>query len=564
MRLRSTLPLLHLALFLALACRSTGPSATLEAPRVDQKPVSQSSPFPENNCGNGGLAATGGTGQGWNFDPRMGCELRCKNIKLLKDDFLQQLRTHRIYGDAALLEARDPQGAAIARYYQERQTKMGLNARPFAQVTREQLFSGKEWRTLKDPLQPGDVLLYMAFGTPNRAGAFYSKRGITHAALVVHINAEGFITLDSGATYMGLQREVNSQVIWLRPKPELLSESDRKNLGSWAKAMAPLPYDNLLIDDLKNFREELHARLDAGFPRAEALKQAFAAAERGKFAPLSLKDSLSFRPPSGLYCSEGVAHIFSYLGFRQYGDTPIELVTAFNAKGNLPEWDIYRDALDGFNAGAGPALVMHQTFWNYFRIFESSRKLGLFKIPGYGDAKAGSFAEAMHANLKAVNADKLTSDHIDKQLEQAILGLQNLPEQAVLKAEAEAVRQGLKEVAKNLSQGRSQPLNTSQAAYAIFMENKAYGPHTFLENSRYFDFKGVFYNTDAKSGAQARYVADLEQRFPGSDESFYINISTTLYSLEPEADLPVDRCVLGEKLTFLSTGPVGEITAPYF
>lgn len=554
-----------LMILLLASCRSTSGSSPQEAGETKDRLISQSTPFPKNLCQEGGLQDVP-AGPGWTFDPRMGCALSCASEQALKADYLQQLKSHRLYGDPDLIASIDPDGAAIARYYRQRQEKLGLDAGLFAKLSEEQLFDGNKWLAMPDGLRPGDILLNMAFGTPNRAGAFYTKRGIAHSALVVHVAKDHYVALDSGSESLGIRRQIPSQTVWLRPKAEFFAKGDVEKVIKWGKLFSPAHYDNYLIDDWKEFRKTLHSELDAGTSRDLALSKSFLAARKLAKPPLTMEETFTFQPKSGLYCSEGVAAIFTYLGFRQYGDSPIELITAFSEKGDLPDWGVYLDALGGFSADSGPALLMHQIFWNYFRLFETGRKMRLFDIPHYPVAWNGSFAKAIEANLLAVEKDQGKGNHVQKQLDKMVAALEKMPDQKELLAGAKQVQEGLQKLTAQLSEQRKQPLNLSQATYSVFMENIAYGPHTFLENKRFFELKGVFYNTDLSPGGygQAPWVADLARENPETKVKTTSNIATTLYRIDNKPGLPADRCVIAEKLAPLYTGPVDWLNGPEF
>lgn len=550
---------LILAGWIATACKTSQDSKAASAPEVDGKIVPQSTPFPENFCADGGLQNFP-TGVGWAFDPRMGCAIECPSVERMKAEFIDQLRNHRLYGDLDLLEKKDPKGARMARFYRERQAKSGLSTDFFAKLGPDKLFDGQEWLSENGGLQPGDLLLEMAFGTPNRAGAFYSKRGIAHAAFVISVDREdkSFMVLDSGD---GIRRReaVPSQAIWVRPRAAYFSEEDRTSLAAWAEALRTNRYDNTLVDDIKEFHSDLHQRLDRGTSQRVALKEAFAQAQKQNYPPFSREKSFQFDPPSGLYCSEGPATIFSYMGFRQYGETPIELVTAFSGDGSLPEWGIYLNALEGFNADSGPALLMHKAFWNYFALFDKARKQGLVTIPGLAAAKSVSFAEAITANLKVVEKDGGKSDHIKKQMDDIIAALSQDPQQAKELTAAKMVVSGFDDIIKNLTKKSGRPVNLSQAAYATFMENPAYGPHTFLENTKYFDFKGVFYNTNMNY--QARHAASIPDIDPDTGRrEGEANISTTVYFVRPDK-APANHCRIGRSMPAIK-GDTGGFRAP--
>ncbi len=551
-------------LTLASCKNNAGNNDVNEVPSANGSLVSQSEPFPENKCDAGGIQGAPTEGQGWTFDPRMGCYLKCASEDALKSDFLAQILNHRLYGKIEDLAAKDPEGARIARFYRDRQQKLGLTAGPFAELTKDQLFDGDKWTTMKEGIKPGDILLNMAFGTPNRAGAFYSKRGMAHAELVVKVEGDRYQSLDGGWGAKATWKTIASQTVWLRPRAEYFTADDLKNLLQWAENLMPMSYDNTLTDDWKEFRAVLNAELDSGKQRSIAQKVAFDLSEAKNFPPKGFAASFKYQPPSGLYCSEGISAIFAYLGYRLIGDRPLELITAFSDSGKLPPWEIYLDALEGFDANTGGPMLMHKAFWNFFIVFDQARQKDLIQIPGYPKASAGTFSEAITANLKAIEADGGLSDHLHKQLDDVIDSLQKTKTQPELLSLAIATKEGLERIAQGLSLKQKRTINITQAAYSIYLGNTAFGPHTFLENSKYFELKGIFYNSNVAPEAygQARWVASIDRLKPGTDTREFFNISTTLYSVVNDASLPTDRCVVANKAPPLEWMPSNALSYP--
>ena len=552
---RKIIVLAGLVSFAACKTPQATESETLSRPQVNNQVVDQGGKVIGNNCNAGGHEGPT-TGTGWPFDAREGCFLDCKNITALKADFLDQLKNHRVYGDINLITAKDPEAGKAAEHFAKViAARGGGDMNRFDTLKASQLFDGatKEWQ--KAGIQVGDIFINVNFGQPNHAGIFYSKRGMAHARLVVEVTKTYIKTFDGGWNHFTKLDEVNSQTVWLRPKAKFIKPDDMKDLVKWAKLMEPLDYDNTLTDDWREFRELLHKHLDNGDDNFTARSKAFAEAETAGFNPAGQKATFTFQPPSGLYCSEGTAGIYSYLGFRQYGETAIDIVSAFSIDGSLPDWKLYEDALSGFGADSDKnTYMMHKLFFDYFTVFEAGRKAGAIVIPGVADSKAGTFAQAAEANLKAVAADNFgASNHMDSQLEafeQALAAAG--PSQAPMAQKLQALRAGLKVVADNMSQQAGVPVNTSLAIFNVFYANKSYGPHTFFENKTHFDLKGVFYNTNLK-GNQALFVSDWWLQTFGQPR-LSANVQTTLYRIKKNArNLPADRCVIAEKAPLIST-----------
>ncbi len=553
------------------ACKTPGDSGSdiLSKPQVNNQPIDQGGKVIGNKCNAGGHEGPT-TGAGWPFDAREGCFLDCKNITALKADFLDQLKNHRVYGDINLITAKDADAGLAAEHFSKVVSARSGEMNRLGTMKPSQLFdgAGKEWQ--KAGVQVGDIFINLNFGQPNHAGIFYSKRGMAHARLVVEVGKTHIKTFDGGWNRYTKIEEVNSQTVWLRPKAKFLKPDDMKDLVKWAKVMEPLDYDNTLTDDWKEFREILHKHLDETIDKVDrdgkitkinkydnftARTMAYSDAQTAGFNPTGYQSTFTFQPPSGLYCSEGTAGIYTYLGFRQYGETAIDIVSAFSRDGSLPDWKLYEDALSGFGADSDKnTYMMHKLFFDYFTVFEAGRKAGAIIIPGLADSKAGTFAEAAEANLQAVAADNFgTSNHMDKQLEafEAALAAAG-PSQAPMVQQLQQLRAGLKAVADNMTQQAGTTVNTTLAIYNVFYANKSYGPHTFFENKKYFEFKGVFFNTNLK-GNQALFVSDWWLQTFGQPK-LSANVQTTLYRINKQArNLPSDRCVVAEKAPLIPT-----------
>jgi hypothetical protein len=526
-------------------------SQILNAPAVNNQPVAQGGKVIQNKCNAGGHEGPT-TGPGWTFSDKEGCYLDCRNVTALKNDYLKQLKEHRVYGDIATITKIDPEAGKIAAYFADQQAKKKIQMNRFDKLTTRKLFDGADWKKLG--IKPGDIFLNMNFGQPNHAGIFYSKRGLSHARLVVEVTPKEILTFDGGWNKFSRLTEVNSQTVWLRPRAKFLKQGDIDNLVKWAKLMEPLDYDNNLTDDWREFREYLHGYLDSGMDHFTARDKAFGEGSAKGFSPKGFQDSFSYQPPSGLYCSEGTAGIYTYLGFRQYGETAIDVATSFSSDESLPDWKLYEDALSGFGADSDKnTYMMHKLFFDYFTVFEAGRKAGVIKIPGLTDSAGATFADAATANMKAVAADNYgASNHIDKQLEDFENALAAAgPTQAQMKQSVTDLRGGLAQIAANMSQQTGSTVNASQAVFNVFYANKSYGPHTFFENGKYFELLGVFYNTNMQ-GNQALFISDWWLQTFGQPK-LKANLQTTLYRIKNNTSLPKDQCVVAEKAPIIPT-----------
>lgn len=541
-------------LFMAISmagCRTVADKGALKSgPSVSGRPVPQGGAFFVNNCDKGGH--TGPViGKGWAFDLREGCYLNCRSKEAAIQDFLRQLKWHRVYGDVELLTQRDALGGQMARFYHEKLRMRGLKAHSFAKLERKDVFDGSAWQ--RAGIEPGDLFLNMNFGQPNHAGIFYSKRGIAHARLVVEVTPTSITTFDGGWKKFSTMSQVGSQVVWLRPRRELLQPGDIEKIKRWAKTLEPLEYDNTLVDDLKEYREILHRQIDQGASPLAAREAAMSFAKANGKAPLGWEESFSFSPPTGLYCSEGAAAIFSYLGFRQYGENILDQLTVYSSDGSLPDWTIYEDALSGFGADSDRDIyMMHKLFYAYFRAFDEGRRAGVVVIPGITDAKSLSFAAAAKANFKAVERDSGAADHFATQLAAMSQALKANPHKGAMQADLDQLQAGLQQSVQALNAKAGVKMNLTQALYQMFYANNIYGPHSFLENAKHFDLKGVFYNTDLKGKGQALYIADwwLDSLGQGRQSA---NVSTTLFRIMDDKTLPEDRCIVGESAPVMTT-----------
>ena len=87
----------------------------------------------------------------------------------------------------------------------------------------------------------------------------------------------------------------------------------------------------------------------------------------------------------------------------------------------------------------------------------------------------------------------------------------------------------------------------------IFYKNRAYGPQTFFENGKQFDFMGVFYNRDtSRRGNQALFIGNWYNSVieNGRRQVYRANIQTTLYKVVPESfpeGSDRSKCIIGEK-----------------
>lgn len=538
---------------IVIGCKSTGQlnSQLQNGPRIDNQAVAQGGKIYINNCNAGGHEGPT-TGSGWPFNEKEGCYLDCRDESALKQDFLHQLKRHRIYGDINLISQMDPDAGRAAKQLADKLATNGIQMNRFDQLTTNELYDGANWKNLD--IKKGDILLNMNFGRPNHAGIFYAKRGMGHARLVVDVTPDEIHTFDGGWNKFSQLDEVNAQTVWLRPRAKFLKDGDIANLVKWAKIMEPIDYDNTLTDDWHEFRNYLHQYLDSGMNNFEAREKAFNDSKTKGFDPLGFQESFKFLPPSGLYCSEGTAGIFSYLGFRQHGETAIDIATAFSSDGNLPDWKLYEDALSGFGADSDKnTYMMHKLFFDYFTVFDAGRKSGAIKIPGLENSQTATFTEAATANLKAVAADNYgASNHLDSQLEEfenalAAGGTAYTKE----KQQVADLRSALSQVALMISQQAGKDLNISQTVFNIFYANKAYGPHTFFENGKYFELKGVFYNSNLR-GNQALFISDWWLQTFGQEKKS-ANVQTTLYRIKNDRQLPADRCVVAEKAPIIPT-----------
>lgn len=553
MRIKTPAAIAVLVLFALAGCKTTtdNGSATLNVPRVNGNDVVQGGKVVRNKCNAGGHEGPT-TGIGWPFDEREGCFLDCKNITAMKKDFQAQLQAHRIYGDPKKIEAIDAEAGRIANFFAKKQAAKGIKMNRFDTISTRKLFDGAKWSTLG--IQEGDIFINMNFGQPNHAGIFYSKRGLSHARYVVKVTPTKIVTFDGGWNQFTELSEVNAQTIWLRPNASKLKANDIKDSLKWAKLMEPLDYDNTLTDDWRDFRVLLDKHLDAGDDNFTARDKAFEEAKAAGISPKGYRDTFSYQPPSGLYCSEGTAGIFSYLGFKQYGETAIDIATAFSADGSLPVWKIYEDALSGFGADSDKnTYMMHKLFFDYFTIFDAGRMAGIIKVPGLANSQTATFGVAAEANMQAVIADNYgASNHIDKQLEDfENAAAAGGPAQAMLQGQIQALRGGLNAIAGNMSHQARSPINSTQTVFNVFYANKSYGPHTFFENKEHFDLRGVFYNSNMQ-GNQALFISDWWLQTFGQPK-LKANLQTTLYRLKNDPTLPADRCVVAEAAPLIPT-----------
>lgn len=544
--MRKTLLFLSAAA-VAVACKTPAPqgSEVLSTPRANGNPVEQG-PFVRNKCNAGGHEGPS-AGEGWLFNPKEGCYLDCRDLNALKSDFLQQLKSHRVHGDPDVVAQVDVAGSNLMKRFHQNQAAAGLQMNSFKNLTMDQLYDGSKWKDYD--IKPGDIFINMNFGQPNHAGIFYSKRGLAHARMVVEVRANEIVTFDGGWEVFSKLKQVNSQIVWLRPRAEYIKNGDIAAAVKWAKTMESSKYDNTLVDDWKEFRVVLHKLLDEGKSQVEARNAAFAWAKQNGKAPGSREESFSFKPPSGIYCSEGTAAIYSYLGYRQYGETAVDIMTQWGDGGDLPDWKLYADALSGFGASGDEKIyMMHKLFYNYFQVFDMGRKMGAIQVPGLQNSQGATFAQAVEANFKAVETDGGEGDHIQKQLDGFQAALTAQGGQAATVAQLNELKQGLVQAVGALSQASGKQLNLSQAVYTLFYANKAYGPHTFFENGKHFELKGVFYNSDvsATGGGQALFIANWYLQQVGQPMQ-RANIQTTLYRIKNDNALPADKCVVAEK-----------------
>lgn len=487
---------------------------------------------------------------------RYGNLLYCHDEEELKSDFLNQLKAHQIYGSPELID--NESIAKTAAYYQKKhqeQFELGhgpqLKKNLFSQLTTEQLFDGA--KIFDDDYegilpQTGDIILNMDFLRSDNPGTFYSKRGMIHARTVlgsVELNRQKYLVLlDGGWQNLSLVKQVNSQSILLRPRAEFFKEQDRQDLIKWAIHFAPVPYDNQLIDNLSEFRNRLHKSIDnqvhsGANPELVRLRSRDRILERSSvenanFAPFGKDKIDDYINPSGFYCSEAGSDIYTYLGFRLYGEVPFEVVTAFSGDGKLPQWSVYVNALSGFGASGTPVEDLHNIFFQYFSLLDFAWKNELLELPeGVDSYDDENFVEAMRANRNAAMSQ--ISHGKDLLLEELNQLATHVAQNAELSGKVTLIREKLLEVTQALSQQSGENLNLTQATNQMFFQNKAYGPNHFLENGDYFDLLGVFYNTDLDSGYQAAWVANSHE-----GEERVVNRSSTLYEITSRGDQVVD------------------------
>lgn len=561
-------------LFLALSviylasCKSPSMqrSEVFNAPRVNNKEVKQGGDVIRNYCkapegaqsGHAGNAAYPEGVDGWKFNEAEGCFLKCRDEQAVKADFIRQLRAHRIYGGPEGL-ANDSVGATMRDRFQTviRKKNQGVAPNSFANIGPDQVFDGAKWKDMTDKPQVGDLFINLNFGQPNHAGIFYSKRGLAHARLVVEVGEDHITLLDSGWEALSRATQINSQSVWLRPNQKYFDADDKARVARWGRTLSPVPYDNTLYDDWAQFRATLHNMIDEGTPEKEAAQKVFAMSKEQGFAPGGLEASFEFLPPSGMYCSEGPAAIFMYSGFRQHGETALDILRLFGEPDQLPQWSIYADALSGFGADSEESIyMMHKIFFSYFEAFDRARRQGLIAVDGMSKEELAAMKpiDALEANFRALEPHFMAgmqdpegqrADPIATQLATARDALSGLTgtEAEQAKQMIQQLEQGLTQAAAGMSQVVGRTLSIGDAVYLTFYANKSYGPHTFFENSKYFDLKGVFYNTDLRGGYQALYIADwwLSNFEQGRQQA---NISTTLYDITEDESLPADRCVI--------------------
>lgn len=566
-----------LALMIPLSyCKPRNSSSEVAStPRVGNEAVAQGGLVVVNHCNPKSGTKKGHEGnvtypqgvQGWKFDEREGCFLDCKDEAAAKADFLSQLKNHRTYGDPKIVEKTDPQAAELMRHFAKmiQQKNKGVAPHSFASLTTENLYDGSKWTSLSDKPKVGDIFLNMTFGQPNHAGIFYSKRGLAHARLVVAIDNKSITLMDSGWGDFTVTKQVASQTVWIRPKSQYFSDKLAPSILKWATAMKRSPYDSNLYDDWVQFRGHLNGALDQGMSESKAAAFAFDKSSNDKFAPGGTTGASTFAPPSGLYCSEGPAAIFAYMGFRLFGENPLDIIRLFGNPNSLPEWGVYADALSGFGADEEEkSYMMHKLFYSYFEAFDRARKLGAINVEGVSadQLKSMTIDAALEANFKAYtksfyegvqNPEGSRPDPMAGHIETLVTGAEQAvaanPESRKAKRElllAKQLKDGLAQATQGLASVAKRKMNTSDALYFMFYANQSYGPHTFFENSKYFDFKGVFYNSDLKSGYQALFISDwwLNNYEIGRQDA---NIQTTLYRYTGDASLGDKQCKVSEK-----------------
>ncbi len=526
-------------LFIFLGCKSNTKSLTSDVlPSDPDLSTAQGGEFYKNLCNFGPHPGNLSNGNSlWKFNPKEGCYLEC-NETTARKDFLEQLHNHRIYGNLQKVGAVDPYAKQVAQSFRDKMASKGRPVRTFENITDSMLFDGSKRDTFD--LMVGDILLNFNFGQPNHAGIFYSKRGISHGRMVVEIGDPYITIFDGGWKKFSKLEEINAQTLWLRPKN--ITAEDREMIGKWAKLFESAKYDNLLIDDWAAYRQFLDLAYKSGLSRKSAAENAFQKNAQANQRPNSLNDTFSFFPQSGLYCSEGIAGIYSYFGFDQHGETPIDMIITFGGEGRLPDWEIYEDALSGFGATSDANVyMMHKLYFEYFKAFDSLVENKFITVPGYTADQNPSFAEAIVATFKDVEQNYQSSNLITDQLDEGIqkqqqLGLTTEPQQII------ALKGLLSDAAQKFAAQFGAQMNTSQALYNLFYKNKAYGPHSFFENQKEFDFKGVFYNTNL-NGNQALFIANWWNSVVGKPTQKG-NIQTTLYRINN--NLSTDQCQVAE------------------
>jgi hypothetical protein len=502
---------------------------------------------------NDSSSSPGGGAPSWTASPKEGRYLSCKSEQAMKRDFIGQLQRHYVYGDVQKIKSLDSSAGEALEYYQNSLTAQGVKSLTFANLDETKVFDGSKGFSflvngVQTRPQAGDILLNMNFGHPDRPGNFYSKRGMAHARLVVgYLTTGELVTLDGGWKRFSVLSQIHSQTVWIRPKSEYFNATDRQNLVKWAKLLEPVKYDNTLTDDWSEFRKRLHSYIDSGLDRVAAREKALDDAKTNAFAPGASPDS--FLPPSGIYCSEGAAAIFAYLGFKMNGETAFDMISKFSKLGKLPSWAVYADALSGFGADSDPnTFMMHNLFHSYFSFFDSGKQ-GLITAPGL-DLASMNFSDGMKANIQAAMADGGASDLLSKQLDEASAKLLSDPP---AKAQVDQLKASLLQVSQTLGQQFGVAnFNITKAVYALFFQNLAYGPHVFMESANYFDLVGVFYNSDLARGYQAKWIADWWLN-PYGQPRQEGNISTTLYKITADPALSDDECVPGLKAPLLPT-----------
>ncbi|MCB0394358.1 MAG: hypothetical protein KDD25_07350, partial [Bdellovibrionales bacterium] len=422
-----------------------------------------------------------------------------------------------------------------------------LKAHRFVELNEENLFDGMDLLGNSQRPQVGDVFVNLRFPHPTMVGNFFSKRGIAHARLIVDVReANGELeiqTLDGGwGTYSHFQK-IASQTLWLRPKPEFFEKSDEELLRVFAKSIEPLGYDSTLRDDLAEFRDRLYKSLDSrGMTRENQVTQ------REKYIRLLLgngeRDNRSiedivkgYYQTKGAreqkYCSEAPTDVFALLGFRQFGETVFENLVAFSPDGNIPDWAAYENALGGFDADKGPILLMHKYFYGLFILFDKLTANGILpslrnpqfvrvlnrKIRDY-KRENGVYSEgrslldfykslnfatrmeiyrnsALDFNYKAPSKNRdAMYDDIQGAYQAALqTGDEKMASEVKQLVDGkDGVVQGLRAQYESLIPfSTKENFTLTDAINLFFFENRAYGPHHFVDNSQMFDLVGVFY-----------------------------------------------------------------------